>query len=201
MAINYPGPYELRFFYSTDVTPGGSRDHVMRLNLNLQSDPTPGAAFSTINAINAASSTNALDDVAGEMEALLAPLYSAADSTFDRWELWKYETDTFNAQYISALDAVTSPSGGSDANPAGQVIFTFRTSEGGVMKVVLMEPINTPGQSLGYASLASVNTDFIDYFLDSANGWFIGRDTSYPIVFLKFHPGQNEAIFKARYRS
>jgi hypothetical protein len=80
------------------------------------------------------------------------------------------------------------------------MIFTFRTLEGGLMKINIEEGNRASGISIAAGALTGTEADFVAYVV-SDDGWFLGRDTSYPIAALYLHPGQNEAIFKARYRS
>jgi len=146
------------------------------------------------------SNTRSLDDLCEDIEALLAPLFNAAGTTFDYWELWSYEEGTFNATYISTYDATDEPEGVTSLQKASQLTLTWRTQEGGVMKNVQLEGMTAPAVRTPYADLNAANQAWVDFFTDDADSFFLGRDTSYPVVFLAAWTGQNEKTFRQRYR-
>ena len=45
---NYPGPYQLRMFYTTAPTSLAPMQHVAKYNVDMASPPAPGDAFSTM---------------------------------------------------------------------------------------------------------------------------------------------------------
>ena len=200
MATNFPGPYQLRIFY--EVGPGLYPDmvHVMQLNLALLSDPDLGTLFADIDVVARIVATHPLATVTDEISALMQPHFNSTDVTILYAELWKYEAGTFNATYVSSY-VIDLPGTGIPASwPAGQLIYTFRTYEGGVMKVSLQETTTEWGNSVSYGDLSQEAQDFADYFTGDTASFFLARDTSYPFICLARHPGQNEALFKKRFR-
>lgn len=194
MALNYPGPYELRFYY----TISGSFDHVMRLNVKLVTDPDPGDGFDTMTADGNGGLDTQLDTWISQLMAVIKPLYGTA-ATFQYVELWKYTPGTFDAQYISTLDITEAGTSGTPSQAAGQTIFVFRTVEGGVMKMSLMEPAIIPGPSLAFTGMTTPQKNLVTEVLASTSP-IQGRDTSAPFAFVKMHPGTNERLFKRKYR-
>ena len=205
MAINFPGPYELRIFYtSSDINPGGPMQHEMRLNVDVDDAVSPGDPFDTIVIKCADLATPFLDDVVEDWLALLAPLL-APTATFDFVELWKYPTEqSFESEFVSVYTPlVTEGTHAGAAIPASQSIFTFRTLEGGIMKVAGMETSFSPGIRQSRSQMASALGALADYVIGGNGSYgapFLGRDTSYPFATIAHFPGQNEALFKRRYR-
>lgn len=204
MAINFPGPYEIRLFYTVDGTPGGPLQHEQRLNIDVAGTPTPGSAFVDISVNTSEALTVDLDVVVEEWITTLAPLFSSGVS-FDFVELWHYPTpQSFDANFVSTYQpTANSGSSGSSTQLASQGIYTFRTIEGGIMKVSLMEQVHAPNVRESYSDLTAARQALVDYVLGGgaiAGARFLGRDTSYPFAFIAYFPGQNEAIFKNRYR-
>jgi hypothetical protein len=126
-------------------------------------------------------------------------LYSSADATFDWVELWRYEAGTFNATYISTYAVGSAGTSGSATVPCSESIYTFRTTEGGIFKLVLLDTVGTPNVPAAYADLNAVNLAIVDYFKHATTSPARGRDGGKPFAFLKLFPGQNEALFKQRF--
>jgi hypothetical protein len=195
MAINYPGPYQIRVHYVV-----ATFDHVLALNVNIPVAPDLGENFLTIAPITRGGSTAAsLKVKVDELIGLLRPLYALDDSAFALADLWAYEPNSFDASFVSTYDIALAGSAGGSATAAAQEIFTFRTQEGGIFKLVLMETISGHGNSQVYNDISLARQDLVDNFLLDSNVW-LARDTSYPFAFIKRHPGQNEAMFRRRFR-
>ena len=204
MAINFPGPYEIRIFYTCTATPGGALQHEMRLNMQLNADPDPGETFENISVVTGANLTVDLDVVVEEWLTTLAPVYSTSTS-FDFVELWHYPTpQSFESEFVSVYSpTVDAGSAGGNTVPASQGIYTFRTLEGGIMKVSTMETTHAPAARQTYPNMGGASQDIVDYVLEGgsiAGQRFLARDTSYPFASIAYFAGQNEALFKQRYR-
>ena len=133
--------------------------------------------------------------------AVLRPLHSAANATFNFGELWYCVPDSFEQNFIGVQDISLAATGSGNGIPAGQNVFTFRTREGGSMRINLMEAPRNYGTKVSYTSMTTAEKDFCDFVTDNVNeGWFLGQDTSYPFATIALYPGQNEALFKKRYR-
>lgn len=200
MAENYPGPYQLRLFYTVDADGEGPMDHVLALNLDCSGDPLPGELFPAISVIARVVGDHPLDTVTDEIVALLRPLHSLADATIVHAELWHFDALSYDAHFHSTYAINLAGSSANPGTPAASHIYTFRTHEGNIMKVYVQESIQEPGASLTYAELNAATQAFVDYFTGDNDSFFLARDTSYPLAFLKMHPGQSEKLFKARFR-
>lgn len=194
MAINFPGPWTFKLFYETGLS------HVLQLNTEVIGDPIPGTPFDEIEIRDQMVAGPMADEVIDDLVALLRPLYSTT-SNFIRCELWKNIPESFEMDFWSVYDISLAGTGVGSFVAAGQTIFTFRTYEGGVMKVNLMESLITPGVSQRGASLTpTAATAFKNHFISGANR-YLARDTSWPFAFMGMHPGQSEVLFKKRYRA
>lgn len=200
MAVNYPGPCELRLNYRVGVDTPLALDHQLRLSFSPQDSPDPGTPFDEVLVVPRVIANRGLDFVADELVLLLQPFFTAAGGAFLNCELWKYLPFTFDATWISAYDISEVGTGIVAAQLGGQSIYTFRTTEGGLFKLTVMEGSQTQGPSVVYTDMAAAAQELVDYFVEDDESWFLARDTSYPLLFLKLHPGQNERTFKRRYR-
>ena len=195
MADNFPGPYEVRIFYTVNFF-----EHVQKLSCNLVADPDPGDPFDEIDVYESDGSSNPLDASVDSWVALLLPLMSSADAEINRAELWKITPLSYDGSYISSYDISEAGTSGSGYVVAAEMIFTFRTINGGIMKIHIEEGVTLPGQSAVLGDIGA-NHQALANYVTGSTGWMWARDNSYASVFLKLHPGQNEAVFKKRYRS
>ena len=204
MAINYPGPYELRIGYLPTIGGAQNIEHTQRLNVNLEGTPAQGSAFTAMNFQDKNGATGVALSVL--VEAYLAKfnalLRNDCDITFV--DLWKYPTPqsfdaVFWSTYIPTANVGTSAG---TAQAAGQDIFTFRSQEGGILKLNVMEGIHAAGSPIAYAGLDAFSSALVDFVLDGDGATFsapfLARDTSYPFSFIKEYPGQNEKLWKKR---
>lgn len=201
MATNYPGEYTARFLYTTTPATFAPLQHTMELNFNLFEDAAPGDPASGLHPLyRDGTHIKTLDDVVIEWATLLADCFSSAGgATIDAAEIWKYEAGTFVADFITAVSIAFA--GTRVATPVvnSQMIMSFRTTEGGIAKLSLLETPNVAGapDSPPYAE-AGLDA-LADAFIDGTFPW-VGRDNGFPFVSLRLFPGQNEALFKKRLR-
>lgn len=199
MVQNFPGPYELRLTM-TALAASDPLRHTQRLNLQLTATPSPGDAFNNINAVTRGGT--ATPDLAAAVEAwltLIAPRFATL-TVFGAVELWKYQPLTFEANFISAYNPTKVA--GNNANPtvkSNQEIYTFRTLEGGIMRINLLETVRAVGLVQPYPT-ANTSADAIFDFITGSTNWILARDTSYPFASMNFLPGQNEKSFRQRFR-
>lgn len=199
MVQNFPGPYELRLSYVVTIT-GVPLTHTARLNVDLTSAPTVGDAFNNINAKTRGGI--ATPDLAAVIEAwleLVKMIYKTT-TTFGIVELWKYEPLSFDASFVSAYTPTISAGVDTDpTNTAGQEILTFRTQEGGILRLNFMETVFLTYGVQPYP-IGAVRYDDIFEFVISSVNWVLARDTSYPFATLNRNMGQNEKTFRQRFR-
>lgn len=200
MTTNFTGPYQLRVFYN--VGPGALPllNHRMALNLDCDTAPDPGDAFSTIDIKRRVGAPVALHTVTNALADVLEDLVSAADGVISHAELWAYTPGTEDGAYISTHDLSTAGVHAGAGLPASQSVYSFRTTEGGVMYVVLLEVPDPGFDRQTYLNLSAAGQAFVDFFVDDSTSYWLGKDTSYPHVFLRHSPGINKATFNNRFR-
>lgn len=204
MAINYPGPYELRIKYTESSLATPTIQHTQRLNISLVEPASQGDVFGnyTINDVNGATAI-ALSTVTENYLTVFNALFDTS-MTIDAVELWKYPVaQSFQSVFWSSYTP-TANAGTTAGTPSAssQNIYTFRSQEGNLMKVETHEGLQPPGSPESYAAMEAAQTAFVDFILDG-NGTtysapFLARDTSYPFSFNRMFPGQNEKTWKAR---
>lgn len=197
---NFPGPYQCRFRYTGNYA-SVTLNHLMQLNCAVDGSPSPGTAFSAINLVGSTGGLSALDTEVDALWTIMAPMFNSGSTAFGLVELWKFEAGTEQADFVSSYQTAVTPSSGTAIYPASENIYTFRTTEGGLMKVYTEETIYTPATPKGYAALTGDQQNFVDNFASGVAATFwLGKDTSYPFNFIQLLSGQNEAVFKKRYR-
>jgi hypothetical protein len=198
MTINFPGPFELRLNYTTQIT-NVTFGHQARYNVILNPEPSPGTAFADIDIDLRGGGSALLDTYCASWITLIDELYNSTTATFQNWELWKYTPLSFEASFVSAQDIGVNGSSGAALFAAGQSILSFRTLEGGIMKLNFMESIVSAAASDPAPYTPSGLEAIRTFILGTTNG-FLGRDTSYPFASIAHYPGQNEVLFKKRFR-
>jgi len=201
MALNFPGPYQLRFYYTTANSSHPALQHSQRFNIQLSVDVDPGDPFSAAGILTGSGGTIGADIIVDDYLALVSQIYSnAANNTWDFVELWKYTPGTFEAQFMSVYATNVPGASASAMNPANEQIMVFRTSQGGIMRAHYEESILSIGLP-DTPPFANAALDDIREFIDTTPRPFLGADTSYPFATIALYPGQNEALFKRRFRN
>jgi len=200
MATNYPGPYELRVFYSCAPAAFVSVTRQININLDLDGSPEKGLYFSEYDVIRREGVPVTLANLLAGFVAVFKPLLSSADSTVMHAELWKYNDLSFISEFYASDDISEAGTHAGAGEAAALTIFTWRTTEGGIMKQYLLEQPLENWQPTTYADLLAAQQDFVDWYTADATSFALGRDTSYPLAFLRRNSGQSENAFKRRFR-
>lgn len=201
MTIHYPGPYEIRLFYT--VTGGtGVIQHEARYNLRVAGDPDPGTPFADIDALRRDDSPFALDGEIDDWIALIDGLYSSnlPMVTFDYCELWKYVPESFDASFVSTYDIGVEGATAAATVSSQQTIVTFRSTLGGIMKLSFMETVITT-VARDTLPFDNATLDAVADAVVAGTVPWMARDGGYPFACIAAYPGQNEALFKRRNRS
>lgn len=193
MVQNFPYPYQVHYRV---VTPVGS--HKQRVGLNVTSNPAQGTSFTGIDATRRGSTTVDLATWATEYFGFLLGVMGA-NYSIDTIELWKYAPESLDGTYVSSFTSSFSRTTGDSAEVAKYRMLTFRTSEGGVMKIVLFDKASYGNTQQPYTSLSTEEKALIDHVRSSACA-LIGLDGSFPIGFIRASDGQNEALWRKAYR-
>lgn len=196
MAVNFPGPYELRFNYQVL-----DRQHQFRHSLSLSQAPNVGVDdFTTMQGVSRDGSLATLDNWCEALLAVVAPRFNSANTTFSNVELWSYSPLSFDASFIASYSPTTTPSSGGGVAEASQCTYTFRTVEGGIFKLVLLDTIIATNEQLLYPTGIAPDDAIFDLIVDATASLALGRDTSYPFSAIKVSRGQNESVWRKIHR-
>lgn len=196
---NFPGPYELEF----EVNMGAlipARNHKIRINCAVIGSPAPGALLSAITVQKMGGGSANAQAVADQFWSFIRQCY-AATVTCTSVTLWKYVSGTFAKDFVSA-GAVALPAGAAGAvTLAHQVTLSFRSANGSVMKLVLLESNLTYETSTTLIpNAAGTQIPKLAAYILSADNVALARDDAYPVAALKNSGGQNEKIWRKIYR-
>jgi hypothetical protein len=194
MAINYPGPLELRFYIITD---GITHEH--RVNADPVEIPTPGTALADIDLNRRNTTPTPASSAVTAYVALLDDLFATV-TNIDSVGVWTYEEGTFDATFITATPLVVAGVVGPTYQPARQDILTFRTFGGGQMRWGAMESALTLDYGKYAPSGGAAAIDAMLAFILSDGNWLLARDNTYPLAGISYLVGQNEKVFRQRYR-
>lgn len=194
MAQNFPGPYEVEIEYVV-----GDLRHIHRVSCDVVSAPAPGTDPTLIELQTKGGTPKTLDAAIDEYIPLVQPFFSASDASFVGYNFWKYEPQTFDRSFITTAQIGLNGTNPSPYVKAGQGTYTFRSSEGGRMRLTWLEHSLEGFFVTEFADLGADASAYMSYVL-SSGGWILARDTSYPIVGLRQLRGQNEVIFRKRFR-
>jgi hypothetical protein len=196
MAINYPGPYELEFPYTVN-----GQVHKARFSCNVQGTPSIGSPSTSINLYTRSGGTVTMDAACSTLWAFLRPLLHTSVS-ISAPQLFRYAPGTFQRTWVSQM-ATALANGSNTVAPAlaTQLTLTFRTGNGGIAKITVLEHgDNTPYKVPLTANPAGSGVSKLAAYAISADSWILGRDDSYLVAPLYNLNGQNEVLFRKRYR-
>lgn len=193
MTFNFPSPYGLRYLYTVD-----GLTHKGEVLVNITEDVPVGTAFVDITVNTKSGGTDSLADFVTAYFPALRALYDTSTDIF-AIELWKYEPDSFDATFISATTTTYVGSNAGANVLSGYQMFTFRSMNGGIMKIVCLEPCQNNEGKLGFPSLNTAEQAFANVITASTSP-VIARDNGYLALFNFMSGGQNEKVWRIRNR-
>jgi len=193
MTLNFPGPYQVDLHYAVDTL-----EHIMKLNCILLETPDPGVTFDEVHAVTKVSGNTQLDTAVDAFVALLLPHF-CADTEIVNAELFACNPANFDRSWLSsyAIGEIGTHTG--VYSPANEKVHTYRTQEGGIMKLTMEETFIDFFDKRSLGAAGGYEAAVRDFIIGDTN-WIIARDTSFPIAPLNLLYGQNEVIFRRRYR-
>ncbi len=195
MAINYSGPYQLRFNYQPLEV---SRQ--FRLHIDLNNTPSGGDDSSTIEYVTRDGFGTDLSFFVENVLGDIGEGFKTAANTFGQVELWKYQPNSEVASFISAYTPINQSLSAGDNIANNQFTFTFRTIEGGVAKLVLLDCAFDIGDTqINYPTGIPALDNIFDG-LSAGDSPMLGKDTSFAFAPFKVSQGQNELLWRNRNR-
>lgn len=193
----YPrGPYILRIDYTQNQL-----THTLDLNVDVIGDAVTGTAPADITLRSRAGGGVLLNGAADEIWGVIRPNLPTS-TTASSYALFKPNVNNNDLLFISG-GILTQPNGSSTNTvvPASQATLTWRSGNGNIAKMVLLEHVYASNSrtSLGASGTAAIEA--INTYVLSDNNVLMARDRSFPVVPLNVSFGQNEKTFNRRYRS
>lgn len=194
MPTNYTGPYAIEFEYIVE-----DQSHKQLISCDTQGTPVAGCDPSTVT-------LETKDTVGVDMQtavqAYIDEVVGFYDSgvSFIGYTLWKYTALSEVRTFITSDTLGDVGLSGGPSRLAGQTTLSFRTQEGGIFKLVYLETIFTDDNQISLGGWGNANAIAIVAMVTATNTWFLAKDTSYPISALRASFGENERVFKKRYR-
>lgn len=195
MARNFPGPYELEY---TLLISG--RVSLIRYSVNVTNNPPVGAPLSDFLLRLKNTTTRNAQQCANEFWARVRGIYNNS-VTCTGVTLWRYQSNSLAKDYMTA-STVANPTGLSTqpTNLGGQVIMTFRSGSGGIAKLVFLETPYTSNGIESYSATATTPHQLVAQYAVSGDSPIIARDNGFLVTGIRILFGQNEAIWRRRYR-
>jgi len=193
MAINYPGPYQLRWKYDFS-----GFLHNGAVNLNCQTPPNLNDPFTAITLVNKNGTNQSLDSMMNAFGALYADLLHTGQ-TMQNFELWKYTPGTFDAQFVSSDSTTIAGTSTTVPQNAFYTTYSFRSGEGGVGFISIFEHAVNTHTRRSYSTIGPKEQFLVDYVVGVSSP-ILARDTSYFYSFIRASGGTNEKLWRKRYR-
>jgi len=194
---NYPGPWQIRIFYTTPFNLV-NYEHVLRCNVDVDTDPGPGSDFADYDLVSRAGLYYDADSWTDALAAAMQTFLNAVCS-IDYAELWKYDGISNNAAYQSSMTLGLNGTNGTAVAADSQAIMSFRSVNGGHGFMEVLHSSFSPGQKTGYTGAPSDVQDFMDLVTDLQSP-ALARDGGYLFSPLNWLPGSSEKLFKDRFR-
>lgn len=195
MAVNFPGEYAVEIAYGD-----GTLEHTMLLSVAVVGNPAIGTNVDSIDVTKNDASTANLDISVKAFVNLVKTMFNGA-ITFGEYTLWRYEPQSFDRTFISTGNIGESGTASGSTNLAGQHTTSFRSNMGGIARITFLESAFTSRDKVKASANTATNyQDFIT-FVTGDDGFFLARDNGRLINAINFSGGENEAIFRKRFRN
>lgn len=191
--------YILELHYTCTPTGLATMAHVSRAYVRVDAEVFTGEPFDSIGLITGNGLDQTLEDLTTDYLGAIDNLFPAA-TDFGRWELWKQPVGTKDRVWIATKEIGTNGVATPAARPAGMATWTFRTRDGKYMKITFMETSFTADQRTlppytgDVLGLANIIRSATQSFTNVHNATAVDGN-------IAFSPGQNEEIYKKRFRS
>lgn len=190
MTVNSLYPAFVRFYYAVS-----GRQHVHQVPVGFSpGSVTPGADPTTVALISPGGAVT-FDDFCATYVAWIAALYNTAATSFSRAELWEVASPGADPTFVSVEYLGTTGSSASAVNPYSQLTISFRTSAGGILKIVLLDQVQAANVRDDFP-VANVAVGAIASYILSTASPIIGRDNGRPVAGIRFLTKTNDVIRK-----
>lgn len=195
---NFDGLWEIRFFYTVTLE-SRSLEHRLALDLNVTDSGSPGDNPSDFSLVGRDGTPHNLVDWIEDFVTLFRPCYKSYMSV-SRAELFYIPEGTFDALFYTVYDiGAAGNNGGGTEFTAGQWTVTMRSVGGGGGRLQLMECINPSSQKSPTASTFAELVALANFVKDEASP-VLARDNTFFLTTINYCAGQNEKLWRKRYR-
>lgn len=191
---NVSGPYQIEFQLVGWTSP--TREHVMRFNVIALGSPAPGTAPTLINVQKMGGGTGTLQAVADQLWSFVRLSFPAV-VVCAGYTLWRFPDVTEARDFITAGSVATPAGASGSVQVAQQTTLTFRSANGGILKVVFLES-NSSGDARVALVPNTLGSSFqrLAAYMMSADNVALADDDGFPITPLRISQGQNERIWR-----
>lgn len=196
---NFDGQYEVTIVYDTTPSDFTLLEHTLTFDVLPNAEIEAGIPFADIRIFNRVNTLVFLDASVDAFVAGMLGIYPAS-TTIIRAELNYIPEGTFAKTFISTypIDEVGTAAG--DEQVASQATYTFRSIGGGSGRLQFMESSITGNSKTSYP-YASAAQNAIPDLVTSDDNFIIARDNTYMFANLHLSVGQNERLWRKRFRS
>lgn len=185
MAVNSLSPAFIKLVYTWS-----GREHIMTLPVIPEGAVTPGTEPDI--ALNQGGNQGFTECMDAFVAAIKPHFHS--ETTFGLASFWSQPTPASNPVWIYEYSLGVVGTNGTAGVPNSQMIYTWRTSEGGLMKTMFLEvPCNLNIRSI--PPYSSISATLLTWFL-GANNFVVGRDGGVPIAGIRKYTKTNDALRK-----
>lgn len=195
---NFDGQYEVRLIYDTAPTGFTLMEHTLTFDVLPIGAVPAGTDFSDVEITQRNGLTTTLDVAVDAFVAGWIPLYPVT-SAMIRAELWFIPEGTFAGTFIAVYPIDEVGSNASTNTVAQQATYTFRSIGGGSARIQLMEPTIAGNSKTSYPYGTAILNAIPD-LLTSNSGFVIARDNTFIFANIHLSLGQNERLFRKRFR-
>jgi hypothetical protein len=193
---NLIGPNQIEILYRVPTTP--NREHAVRFNTAVQGSPANGLPMASYSLLKKGGGTVTADAAINLLWSFIRQFYPAGATGF-QVTLWSVAVGTSARTFMSSM-TLTNPAGvnGAAVSPLQQHTLTFRSANGGVQKVVLMESSTAGGETRNtlLSNAAGSPAQKLASYMLSADNVTLAADDAFAIAPLRDLTGQNEHIVK-----
>lgn len=186
MATNSLYPGFTKMYYGT-----GGNLHTMILPMIPDGTPNIGIDPSILTR---AGTPNLWSTYMTSLINLIKPLYNTA-TDFTLAEFYYMEEIDSDPQFVHGINPALSGTSATANTSMAQQVLTFRTYEGGIWKLFLMEAVITVNVVTSWPFAVGAVKTLADHLISTGSA-VVGRDGGYPLVPLRSITKTNDALRK-----
>lgn len=199
MPENFDGQYEVSIIYDTVPSTFPLLEHTLTFDVLPVGTIPAGTDFSDIEIEQRNGLTQTLDLAVDAFVAGMIALYPAT-ATIIRAELNYIPEGTYAKTFIATYPIDEVGTNGGSSQVAQQSTYTFRSIGGGSGRIQFMESSIT-GNSKSSYPYGSASLNAIPDLITAVTNFIIARDNTFMFANLHLSSGQNERLFRKRFRT